>query len=300
MTRVPYDQAAKALLQTALAPLGRAEVQCEVSAGEPQWVDVLFEPDGAPHDDAHGLLADMARTASLFEPFRDAPSTDDLLGCLRKQLALARGREAVPVLWIIAGGRPDALLRGMKMRPTPGWPRGVYASPSREVLPVFVVVTSELPVTRGTLLLRLMGAGTTLVRAVRETRALPENAWERRPAMAALTVLRSRIDSLDPPETELAMEINETYEQWEERVKSAARAVAIAEGLARGIAEGRVEGKAEGKAEGKGEALLRLLAQRFGPIPPQLEHRIRAASEHELDAMLDRLFTASSLEETIR
>jgi hypothetical protein len=106
MTRVPYDQAAKALLQTALTTLGRAEVQHEVPPGEPAWVDVLFEPG------------------------------------------------------------PSA------------------------------------PFVRETLLLRLMGTGRTLREAVREARSIAIDAWEHRPAVAALSVLRFRLDSIEPVDEE--------------------------------------------------------------------------------------------------
>jgi hypothetical protein len=79
MTRVPYDQAAKALLQTALTTLGRAEIQHEVPPGEPAWVDVLFEPSlDAPSGPQHGLLGAMASSTALFEPFSEAPSTSDV------------------------------------------------------------------------------------------------------------------------------------------------------------------------------------------------------------------------------
>ena len=164
MTRVPYDQAAKALLQTALTTLGRAEVQHEVPPGEPAWVDVLFEPSlDAPSSPQHGLLGAMASSTALFEPFSVAPSTSDVWACLRKQLALGRGRTTLPTLWILAAARPSAVIRAFAMRARRGWPRGVYASASHRALPVCLVVTSELPVTRGTLLLRLMSTGRTLL-----------------------------------------------------------------------------------------------------------------------------------------
>ena len=43
MTRTAYDQAAKVLLESALADAGHAEIQREV-VGEPQWADVFFQP----------------------------------------------------------------------------------------------------------------------------------------------------------------------------------------------------------------------------------------------------------------
>jgi len=137
------------------------------------------------------------------------------------------------------------------------------------------VVAGELPEERDTLLVRLMGAGRTLLRAVREVGALGDDAWERRPAMAAIRMLRSRIDVLDPQDRELTMEITETYEQWEARVTG------------------------QGKAEGKAEAVLRLLTRRFGPVAPPVEAHVRRAGQEELDAILDRVITATTPDEAI-
>ena len=56
----------------------------------------------------------------------------------------------------------------------------------------------------------------------------------------------------------------------------------------------RAEGHAEGRIE-KARTLLRdLVGTRFGRVPPDLDARIEAASEGELDAMARRLMTAAS------
>jgi flagellar biosynthesis/type III secretory pathway protein FliH len=91
------------------------------------------------------------------------------------------------------------------------------------------------------------------------------------------------------------MEITETYEQWEERVTRLARERAMEEGKA----AGQAQGKAEGKAEAKLEVTLRMLKRRFGPIEPEVMRRVQAAPDTELDAILDRLFIASSLDEAL-
>jgi predicted transposase YdaD len=59
------------------------------------------------------------------------------------------------------------------------------------------------------------------------------------------------------------------------------------------------EGTTEGKAEGKSDALERLLAHRFGPLPGWASTRITAASIDQLDAWLDGIFDAESLEALI-
>lgn len=52
-------------------------------------------------------------------------------------------------------------------------------------------------------------------------------------------------------------------------------------------------------AEGKSQALERLLAHRFGPLPAWASTRIAAASIDQLDAWLDGIFDANSLEALI-
>jgi predicted transposase/invertase (TIGR01784 family) len=58
------------------------------------------------------------------------------------------------------------------------------------------------------------------------------------------------------------------------------------------------EGEEKGRLSGKRETLLRLLAQKFGPLPEGITTRIEAfESVEQLDACLERILVASSLEE---
>jgi hypothetical protein len=64
---------------------------------------------------------------------------------------------SLPNQWVISSGRPDAGIDGLRFRPMPGRLRGLYESPPLHR--TRLVVVSELPVTRDTLLVRLLGAG---------------------------------------------------------------------------------------------------------------------------------------------
>ena len=59
------------------------------------------------------------------------------------------------------------------------------------------------------------------------------------------------------------------------------------------------EGEVKGKAEGKAESLKRLLVRRFGPLPVWATQRIDAAPIAQLDAWLDGIFDAASVEALI-
>ncbi len=62
--------------------------------------------------------------------------------------------------------------------------------------------------------------------------------------------------------------------------------------------EGREEGRQTGLVEGKRDVLLRQLAAKFGPLPAETTAHLRALdSVEELDRLLDRLLTASTLED---
>jgi hypothetical protein len=54
--------------------------------------------------------------------------------------------------------------------------------------------------------------------------------------------------------------------------------------------------RAEGRIQGQVEVLLRQMARRFGPVPPAVESRVRAATPAELEAWTDRILTAPTLE----
>ena len=68
-----------------------------------------------------------------------------------------------------------------------------------------------------------------------------------------------------------------------------------AEGLAAGRAAGRAEGRAEGLVKGKADALVCLLAKRFGAVGTPLRKRIRAANLATLDCWFERAITAPDL-----
>ncbi len=71
----------------------------------------------------------------------------------------------------------------------------------------------------------------------------------------------------------------------------------IAEALMeRGRAEGLERGEARGLERGKAEGLARLLERRFGTLPRTARDRIAAAGLDELNACLDRILDADSLD----
>jgi len=69
-----------------------------------------------------------------------------------------------------------------------------------------------------------------------------------------------------------------------------------AEGEARGKAEGEARGEVRGETRGKAESMKRLLTRRFGPLPKWAVRRLETAAVADLDAWLEGIFDAQSLE----
>lgn len=60
------------------------------------------------------------------------------------------------------------------------------------------------------------------------------------------------------------------------------------------------EGEAEGEAKGKAMTLKRQAERRFGTLPAWAAQRIESASVAQLDAWLDGIFDAPSVEDLLR
>ncbi len=152
------------------------------------------------------------------------------------------------------------------MKPMRRWPRGCYASVVERG--PRLVVTPELPPTRETLLLRMMGADGVLQRALDDLNALPRDAWERAVAEPLVALIRRDLArmgiTLQLTEKDPVHDFKVIKQAWEMR-KS----------------ELRAEGKAEGKAEG--------LAEGLRPLMRQVERRLdRSLTESERESLAAR------------
>ena len=138
-----------------------------------------------------------------------------------------------------------------------------------------MVVVRQLPETRETLLLRLLGGKAVRRRALGQLRALPADAWEHRLAESILVAFRAQIDQ-DPTEASEEMqaylrEIETVYNEVRERFQD------------------------EGRAGGLRDALLRLYSLRLGPVPTELRAALEAERDSErLDGWLELFATGSA------
>jgi hypothetical protein len=197
---------------------------------------------------------------------------------------------AKPFLWILTAGHPSSVLSLLGAVPAEGWPPGVYVSPGKPIgagdrragrrelggmLRVGLVVASELPRDRSTILVRIMAGGAALPAALADLAALPPGAYEREVASMDVLELRQALGSKP----------NRTVEE-EEFIVSTQN---IVEQL-----------REEGEAIARARDVLTVLRVRGIAVPDAVRERILAQKNPErLERWLEKATVAASVGEVI-
>jgi hypothetical protein len=306
-----FDQLAKQIGREALGRSGATVVHHEISP-ETQHADLRHEPDPAcgAERERLGLLGRLASVVCLIEIYGHAPSAEEFRACLSKHLASWQERTRntradnqtrrkkrqpprpfiEPFLWIIAAGAPMKVLTELKIEAAPGWPAGVYGF-GAGVLRVGIVVASELPPDRSTLLVRLMAAGPLLARAIEELIALSPDAHERVVAEQILLRLQHALRQKSSRNREEQEFIVTMYKTWED---------ARIEAQAKGRAEGLAKGRAEVRAETQANAVLTALRVRGITVSVAARKRILAEKDlKQLERWFEKAIVATSIDQVI-
>jgi hypothetical protein len=204
MARNLHDQFGKNILHDLFRLRGIAQTEAEVPPGNAKRIDLWFVPDEtlrcAEDPPLTGILAEIAADAAAIELWSKSMTIDDVHRTFSKRevwhetLRLRdKRRWPRPPLWHICAGKPVTVIEklGFKSGKIPGW----YVPPMPDWL-VQLVCIGELPATRETILLRLLGRGTVRRNALRELEKLPASAWEKQ--LAQPWLMRVRFDV--PPE----------------------------------------------------------------------------------------------------
>ena len=227
MTRLIHDKFAKDYFESLLEPFGKVNSQKRVSA-EDQYIDVWFEP--APENlgelNELGCLGRMATTPSMFEPFRNPVTPEQIGDCLLKLLLVkaqmkrqARReessftRESIPRLWILTPTASSTVLSGFNAVQTPDELEGFYTLGSS--LSTEIIVIHQLPRTAETLWLRVLGRGRVQKEAIDELEALSENNPFRQRALELLYTLQNNLklkQEIEPEDRELIMRLEPLYQ----------------------------------------------------------------------------------------
>ncbi len=290
MTRQPHDQFAKQYLAELLTSLGQVETSRDV-VSEVRQVDVWFVPAPSPSTEPQnlGLLGQMASTACLFEPFRNAPTPVEVRNCLLKLYSLhgellrkARREQnsvledSLPRLWIISPSGSPRLLNGFGARldESGNWGEGVYFLP--EFQKTALVAINQLPVTEDTLWLRVLGRGATQEQAVNELVALPEGHPLRGNILELLGNWKINVEgreNLSEEDRELLMNLSPAYLRWREETLQ--------------------EGRREGRLEGQRQMVENFLIVRFGSLDEELSEAIASMLQLPPEELTRLLLTLS-------
>lgn len=234
--------------------------------------------------------------ACAFEFFHQAPTLEEVLSSLRKAFLLRQparipARIEEPWLWILAAGRPSQLVEAFGFSPESGWPPGVYAVPP--ALRARLVVISELPRTIDTLLIRALGAGSTLRDAQRDLR---ESGLDHPVGRIVIPLmLRLHFEHRNDPDTEedleareFVMETQDAFEAWQTQLRAEEQA------------RGQALGQALGEARGRAKALCLVLASRGIAVNAEQARQIETCLDIErLDRWLVRAGSATRCEEVL-
>lgn len=303
MTRTPFDQFCKRLLEEFLSPLGEVQLNLEVP-GESRFVDVWFIPSSQTDIDplSLGLLSRMATTPCLIEPFRKPPTPTEVRNCLLKLFLVQADfqrkarREAerlseadLPQLWILTPSASELQLSGLGATADVDWLPGIFFMPS--LLRAAVIVLNQLPQTPETLWLRLLGKGTTQLQAIQEVLALPQEQPQRAIALRLLVGWKITIETsgkLDEEDREVVMTLAQVYQALLEQEREAER-----RGMERGIEHGMERGIQEGELS----LVLRLLLRRVGTVPEEVQATVRSLPLKKLEELGEALLDFTELED---
>jgi hypothetical protein len=222
MKRV-YDRLAREALMQALRGGSRTLVADRVVGADS--FDLFCEPDPGRLEESlpFGLVRRfLVQGPCALEIFHYAPSIPELLGSLQKAFDLRQNacwppRSDEPWLWIICGHRPGGAWSPFALEPLRGFPRGVYATPA--AYRMRLVLPNELPRTRDTLLLRLLGSGKPLQGALTELAELGASHPVGALMMPLIMRLHRECRALAEPPDEVAEFLNDTRdfcEAWQE------------------------------------------------------------------------------------
>lgn len=267
MTRFPYDQFSKSYLEELLQPLGTVQIAREV-AGEVREVDVWFSPNESidtTEVSRLGLLGRFAATPAILEPFRNAATPTEICSCLLKLLEI-RGEydrnakrdkkkiteTSLPMLWILSPTASQSVLEGFAALSDEGnWGNGIYFLP--RYLRTVIVAIHQLPKTRETLWLRILGKGRVQNAAIDELEALPEDEPLRTRALELLYSLKTTLEvsqNIDEEDRELIMRLSPLYTQR--------------------LEEAEQRGEIKGEKQGERKVVENLLKIRFGSLDEEL------------------------------
>ncbi len=281
MTRFIFDQFSKDFFERLLGDYGVVETGKRVSS-EVREIDIWFSVAKRDLPPELGLLGQIASMAgvSLFEPYRNPVTVNEIADCLQKQNTV-RGqmyREALrqksrfesgdwPKLWILTPTASKDVLGTFGAKNRLEGTEGVYYL--AEGLKTAIVVLHQLPAIPETLWLRILGRGKIQERAIDELEALPTSNPIRSITLELLYNLEQNLElstEQDQESQELIMRLKPLYQKDREQAKE----------------------------EGGATVILRQLNRRIGELPTEVALKISQLSLSQLEELGEALFDFQS------
>jgi hypothetical protein len=291
------DQLGKNVLRDAFLRFGTVTIEEEVPVSDTQKIDLWYVPNREKRRFHAAMIPDLWRAMSaepaMIEPFSTTLSEQEFHALLRKRSQWHhvlhqqyKRKQSLPTLCMISAGRPEGVLLDYGFEASPVGPQGHYVLPAPGWR-IHVLVVSELPRTRETVLLRLLGPVRTRIEAIIDVIRLPANAWEKTLALPWLLRLDFEVPvepgELSEEQRGLIMEIQKWFEQYKRQLQE--------EGRKLGRDEGRKLGRDEGLDAGRLDALARLFEKRLGRPLREAERtvvaeRLKRLGEDRLDEVV--------------
>ncbi len=281
MTRFIFDQFSKDFFESLLGDYGVVETGKRVSS-EVREIDVWFSTAQRELPPELGLLGEMASMAgvSLFEPYRNPVTVNEIADCLQKQNTV-RGqmyREALrqksrfdladwPKLWILTPTASKDVLGTFGAENRLDSTEGVYYL--AEGLKTAIVVLHQLPAIPPTLWLRILGRGRIQKQAIDELEALPTSNPIRSITLELLYNLQQNLElstEQDQEDQELVMRLKPLYQ----------------------------ENKEKAVKEGEANLIIRQLKRKISQISSKLENEVRELSIEQLENLGEALLDFQS------
>ena len=299
VTRSPFDQFSKQLLEEFLSPLGTVNINREVP-GEARWIDVWFEPAAQLNRDRAtlGLLGRIAATPCLVEAFRNQPPLIAIFNCKQKlfsvfgewQRQAERDHRTIPDtlagfpwLWIFSPSVSDLLLSRVEMVADADWPTSVYFDRANYTA---LIAINQLPGHEETLWIRLLGKGQVQERAIAEVLAFDPDDPRRANVLQLLVTWKISIEltsTIEQEEQAVMAQLSQAYLEWEQQTEQ------------RGERRGEQRGEQRGRQQEARSLVFRLLNHRVGPLPTAISTQVEALSLTQLETLGEALLDFASL-----
>ena len=286
-----HEFVSKHVMEEALDVLATVDREKTISPTDEQRADLYFEPrpDRPPLEDIPYIgrpIWRMSERRGIVELCSEPPSLDGVREHVRKQLnlhhALAlkfpKSALLVPDLWVLAAGRPDGVLKRLKLEPADGWPRGFYFADGFS--PLWVVALTELPLAPETRLLRLCGTPEMRKAVVNEIESLPASDPTRQPLLSMLFIIRHLLSDkpeLDAEEPDTMTKDRQDYENFKQEVYR------------------------RGEIKSKADDVLAILAAKGISVSTSLQEKIRSCTDlPTLQRWLLGAVTATTAEDVLK